>query len=81
MKGKTILDAGVIYAPFIPLDVSAYLLQLPPSAVERLGALTDPALKKRIDEWDEKHDFRFEPFDMVTDPAVRGAVPSLVRDA
>lgn len=63
--------------PFIPLHVTRTFLEeeLEPSAVERLGGLTDPEIQKRIDEWDNR--YNFEPLDMVADPAVAGAVPNV----
>lgn len=48
------LPDGVVYAPYISLQVTPTLLGPAPSAIERLAAITDPELKKRIDEYDER---------------------------
>jgi len=53
---------------------------LEPSAVERLAAIEDPEIKKRVDAWDRRNTLHLAPFDPVPDPSAPGAVP-LLKDA
>lgn len=53
-----------------------------PSAVDRLAALEDPELAKRIEAWDEAHPvYEFTTFDMVAGSATPGCVPQVQPDA
>jgi len=83
--GKSILDSGRIYAPYVPLQSTGTFLDLipdEPSAVDRLAGTIDPEARKRCDEidearkkWRDRHEFKVETFDFVADPSLPSAVP------
>jgi len=49
--------------------------RLEPSAVERLAAIEDPEIKKRVEDWDRRNTLQLNTLDLVPDPSTPGAVP------
>lgn len=57
--GGKILDAGFVLAPFVPLHKTpTFLFGEPalPSAIDRLAAIEDPEIAKRVAKMDAKHE-------------------------